>query len=173
MSSDNVEWGDTASIPRNGSGNGNGNGNGTSGSASQNRQDGTERMAEGFEQILSRLEIPPNIDPTILQVWIERERKVFEQKTEGKSLAAKNGVTLPRVLAAYIGVVSLLVVVLLGILRGQSADYVLIAACKTLLLYICVGYLAGHIAEYCVRESAIALAREVVRNSDFADSNTP
>ena len=124
-----------------------------------------EDLRSDFDKLLSSLEIPKNIDPTILNRWIEQERKVFEDR-EGITGRPKTGISLARIFMAYIGIVGMLVAILLGTLRGDDAELILMTATISLLLYGMVGFFSGLITEYCIQESAISLAREVVSRSE-------
>lgn len=126
-------------------------------------------MANGqsnFDKMLASMDIPDKIDPALLNLWIERERAVFDEK-EGKAIPKPHlGLSMSHVMATYLGVVAMLVTVLLGLLRGDEIDAVLTSSCNTIIFFSGVGFLAGLIAEHCVRESAIALARDVVERSN-------
>ena len=119
-----------------------------------------------FEKMLNTLEIPRNIDPTVLNLWLERERKVFDERAGKTTACPKVGMSLARVGMAYIGIIGMLAAILLGFLRGDAAELILLSTAKSLVFYGVIGYVAGLIAEHCIRESTLALAREVVERSD-------
>ena len=126
----------------------------------------TEEQRDSFQEMLDSLEIPANIDPRLLSLWIERERDRWEQKHQ-KSLPRKRDRyrSLGAPFAAFIGIVAMCLTILLGLVQGMERPDILINACQAFLVYNIVGFVAGLIAEYCVAESVETLLREIIRRS--------
>lgn len=125
-----------------------------------------------FEKMLSEIEIPENIDPELLNIWLERERRNFINREEPEiPLSQPGGYSLNRTLAAFIGVLGMITTIALGLVRGEASDLLLCSACFSLFFYAGLGFLAGLIAEYCIRESTEVLAREIVTKSESPETN--
>lgn len=142
---------------------------GQTSSAVQDEQDnkGDLSFEERFQQMLSGVEIPRNIAPELVNLWLERERENFKRQEEPELPPNEpTGLSLDRVLAAFIGVIGMIVTIVLGLVRADDMALILRSACFSLVLYSVIGFIAGLIAEHCLRESAEALAREIVVKSD-------
>ncbi len=118
-----------------------------------------------FDQVLQNIAIPQNIDPVLLQLWIQREKREFDKR--------EKGVTGPRpskplcfFFASYLAVVVMIMGVLLGLLGGIEPHLLLRKTLVSMLVFAGIGFLIGMIAENCVSESARELVREVVRRSE-------
>ena len=72
--------------------------------------------------------------------------------------------------AIFVGVSAMLMVLLLGMIRGIEVDTVLVTSCRTLLMFGVIGFLAGKIAEMCVRDSAKSMIREMLQRADTAQN---
>ena len=129
------------------------------------------RVEVMFDQLLGTVQVPTNIDPALFDTWYNNEIRSIRGEIENENEIAKEVKPprgLGRVMAAYIGVMAMLVAILMGLLRGTSAPAILDTACWTLIGFTVIGYLAGLIAEHTVRESVETAVREVVRRSDEA-----
>ena len=128
-----------------------------------------EDFSETFRQELARLDIPPNIDPRLFALWLERENKAFEQKRHEHDVATRQllrpGVSLIPLLGAFLGITAMIVTILLGIVQANEAKDTLFLACKTFLGYTIIGCFAGWIAERCVRDSVETMLREIARRT--------
>jgi len=125
-----------------------------------------DEQRDSFQATLESLEIPQNIDPRLLALWIEREREEWEKKQETEK--TRKGVkkrSLGILFAAFIGILAMCLTIVLGLVRGTEADEILSTACRTFLLFTVNGFVAGLIAESCVAESVETLLREIIRRS--------
>jgi len=119
---------------------------------------------EQFEQ----LEIPVNIDPVLLTLWLERERQETEkqEQKDKKKPPPKYGRKLNVTAAAVIGIGAMCLFVVLGFIRGQEPDEILRSTCIVFLCYSLIGFVFGTILENCVNDSAETLLREIVKRTD-------
>ncbi len=127
-----------------------------------------------FQELLEKLDIPPNIDPRLLALWIERERNELDKKDkrgEVKKRAKTHSLGGP--FAAFVGITAMCLAVLLGIVQGKEAAEILPNACWTFLIYIGIGFFAGLVAEYCVADSVETLLREIIRRGHEAAESIP
>jgi len=101
------------------------------------------------------------IDPLILRFL----QKKYEKQNKKEEIPAVQGRQMGAYYAALLGVGAMLLVILLGILRGTDVDLILVTSSRTLLVFSVIGFIAGKIAEMCVRESAKSMIREMLRRS--------
>ena len=119
------------------------------------------------------LEIPPNIDPTLLALWMQREQNVIERKKRKFVKPPRRyGRSLNRLFAAYIGIAVMCLSVLLGLLQGLESEAILKTACIVFLIYTVIGAFVGWIAEHCVNDSVETLLRDIVNRTRQIDQNT-
>ena len=129
-----------------------------------------EEQQDSFQTLLESLEIPPNIDPRLLTLWIERERTEWEEKqkdTKTRKKKKTRGLVAP--FAAFIGITAMCLTIVLGLVQGTETGEILVKACQIFLAYTLVGFAAGLIAEYCVAESVETLLREIIRRGHEAE----
>ncbi|MDR1963776.1 MAG: hypothetical protein LBQ50_08350 [Planctomycetaceae bacterium] len=120
-----------------------------------------------FRAQLESLEIPPNIDPKLLALWLEREHRLIEnQENPPKPKPKKQNRQLSRFFAAYIGIVVFCLTIVLGFVQQKETSEILNNACLSFLIYTIIGFFAGWVAEYCVNDSVETLLREIVRRSN-------
>jgi hypothetical protein len=112
------------------------------------------------------LDIPPNIDPYLLALWVQRERDEIERK-QRKYIKPprKYGRSLNRLFAAYIGIAVMCLSLILGLLQGQEPAAILQMTCIAFLVYTVIGACVGWIAERCVNDSVETLLRDIVNRS--------
>ena len=111
------------------------------------------------------LYIPPNLDPRLLALWIEREQIALDlnqQKTQ-PPLPREPGRSLVRLFPAYIGIAVMCVAILLGVVHSRETTEILQTACITFLIYTFIGVFVGIIAEHCVNDSVETLLRDFIR----------
>jgi len=131
-----------------------------------------ETTASEFLAQFESLEIPPNIDPKLLALWLEREREAIENSLgKQKKPKFKYGRKLNRLFAAYIGIVVLCLAIVLGLVQQKETIEILNFACQAFLIYTVIGFFAGCIVEYCVNDSVETLLREIIRRSDKTVAN--
>ena len=112
------------------------------------------------------LDIPPNIDPGLLALWMQREQDAIErQRRKFVKPPRKYGRSLNRLFAAYIGIAVMCLSVLLGLIQGFEPTTILKTACVTFLVYTVLGAFVGLIAERCVNNSVETLLRDIVNRS--------
>ena len=100
------------------------------------------------------------IDPLILRLL----EKKYEKPSPPQELPAKTR-QLGLLYAAYIGISAMVIVILLGTLRGTDVDEILVAACRSLLIFCGIGFITGKIAEMCVHESAKSMIQDMLRRT--------
>ena len=116
------------------------------------------------------LDIPPNIDPMLLALWMQREQKAIERKKQKTVKPPKRyGHGLNRLFAAYIGIAVMCISVLLGMLQGLEPEAILKTACIVFLVYTVVGAFVGVVAERCVSDSVETLLRDIVNRTRQAE----
>ena len=131
-------------------------------------QNGYELNAAALQAEFEALHIPPNIDPRLLALWIERENDAIERerkKNEPPSSVKKCGRSLVRLFPAYIGIAVMCLTILLGLIQGQEPTAILQAACIAFLVYTIAGMFVGMILERCVNDSVETLLRDIVKRS--------
>ena len=122
--------------------------------------------AAEMEAQIDKLDIPPNIDPRLLTLWIQREQGEIERKKRKYiKPPRKYGRSLNRLFAAYIGIAVMCLTVTLGLLQGHEATTILKTACIAFLVYTIIGAFVGLIAERCVNDSVETLLRDIVNRS--------
>ena len=115
------------------------------------------------------LEIPPNIDPRLLELWLYREREEIESKKNApETPPQKHGRKLTWLFAAYIGILVMCLTIALGLIQGKEMNEILERTCQIFLIYTVIGFFVGWIIEYCVTDSVETMLREIVRRSDDA-----
>jgi hypothetical protein len=129
-----------------------------------------QEPSDSFQALLDSLEIPPNIDPRLLALWIERERDEWEKNHRSPRMR-KTGKTrsLGVLFAAFVGIMAMCLTILLGIVRETETQEILITASEVFLAYTLLGFVLGLIAEYCVAESVETLLRDIIRRSHEAE----
>jgi H+/gluconate symporter-like permease len=133
-------------------------------------------IISGFQAQLESLEIPPNIDPKLLALWLEREREAVENQEKSKKLKSKSKSKyqhrkLNRLFAAYVGIIIFCLTIILGFVQQKETIEILNNACLSFLIYTVIGFFVGCVAEYCVNDSVETLLREIIRRSDEAAAN--
>lgn len=68
--------------------------------------------------------------------------------------------------AAVIGVSAMILVILLGVIRSTDVNLLLTNGCRSLLVFSVIGFIAGLIAEMCVRDAAKSMIREMLQRTD-------
>ena len=112
------------------------------------------------------LDIPPNIDPYLLTLWLRREQDEIERKRRKYvKPPQKFGRNLDRLFAAYIGIAVMCLSVILGIIQWQEPAVILQTTCVVFLVYTIIGFFVGTIAEQCVGDSVETLLRDIVKRS--------
>jgi hypothetical protein len=122
---------------------------------------------------IESLEVPPNIDPQLLALWRERERKSAENQQPSPKPNPQFGRKLNRLFAAYIGITVMCLVIVLGLVQHQESANILQNACIAFLIYAVIGFFVGCIAEYCINDSVETLLREIVRRSNEHSAEQP
>ena len=118
------------------------------------------------------LDIPPNIDPRLLTLWLQREQDEIGRKKGTLIKSPKTyGRGLGRLFAAYIGIVVMCLTVVLGIIQHLEPTALLQTTCIVFLVYTIFGYFVGIIAEHCVGDSVETLLRDIVHRSRERQEN--
>lgn len=128
-------------------------------------------IPDTFLEQFQSLEIPANIDPRLLALWLEREQEEIRkhQRTGEPAMPpVKQGQRLGSLFGAYIGIAAMCLIIILGLVQGRESAAILIAACKGFLGYGLIGFIVGSIVERCLAESVETLLREIIRRSDAA-----
>ena len=136
--------------------------------------DAREHDALTLQAEFEALYVPPNIDPRLLALWIEREQARFErnrQKQIQPPSPKEGGRSLLRLFPAYIGIAVMCFSVILGLIQRQETLALLQTACIAFLIYTIIGFFVGMIAERCVSDSVETLLRDVVKRSREAEQN--
>jgi len=125
--------------------------------------------AEGMQAEFETLYVPPNIDPRLLALWIEREQIAIERRQRKAPPPPKEpGRSLVRLFPAYIGIAVMCVAVLLGLIQNRETTAILQTACVAFLIYTFIGIFVGVIAERCVNDSVETLLRDIIKRSKQA-----
>ena len=126
-----------------------------------------EDNAAELEAQFEALYIPENIDPRLLELWIEREREKIERSQHKATPppSRQYGRRLTRLFPAYIGIAVMCLSILLGLLQWQDPTAILQTACIAFLAYTVIGMFVGLIAERCVNDSVETLLRDIVKRS--------
>ena len=119
------------------------------------------------------LYIPPNIDPHLLALWIEREQNKIERATRKPAQPQQKqcGRNLTRLFPAYIGISVMCLAIILGLLQCRETVAILQMACVAFLVYTFIGLFIGVIAERCVNDSVETLLRDIVKRNHPAGQN--
>ena len=127
-----------------------------------NSFDDVEALQAQFEA----LDIPTNIDPTLLALWMQRELDEIERKKRKYvKPPRKYGRSLNRLFAAYIGIAVMCISIVLGLIQGHVPETILKTACIAFLVYTIIGAVVGLIAERCVNDSVETLLRDIVNRT--------
>ena len=126
-----------------------------------------------FQEQFEALDIPSNIDPHLLALWIQREQEEIE-RGQRKSIKppANKGRKLEHLFAAYIGITVMCLSVVLGLIQGFDPTTILQTTCIVFSVYTVIGFFVGTIAERCVEDSVESLLREIVKRSRAAGMQT-
>jgi len=116
------------------------------------------------------LYVPPNIDPRLLALWIEREEADIERRRRKATPPPPRepGRSLVRLFPAYIGIAVMCIAVLLGVIQSHETTTILQTACIAFLIYTFIGIFVGVIAERCVNDSVETLLRDITKRSNQA-----
>jgi hypothetical protein len=126
---------------------------------------------EAMQAQLEALEVPPNINPRLLALWIEREEEEIERRRRKfVKPPRKFGRSLNRLFAAYIGIAIMCLAIVLGLIQGQEPTTTLKTACVVFLIYSIIGAFVGMIAERCVNDSVETVLRDIVGKSRGTES---
>jgi hypothetical protein len=123
-----------------------------------------------FQAEFEALDIPSNIDPQLLALWIEREQYeiAHSRRRPAPPAPKKCGRSLIRLFPAYIGISVMCFAVILGLIQQHEPAVTLQMACIAFLFYTIVGMFVGMIAERCVNDSVETLLRDIVKRSTEA-----
>ena len=112
------------------------------------------------------VDIPPNIDPHLLALWMQREQDEIERKKRKYIKPPMQcGRSLNRLFPAYIGITAMCLSVVLGLIQCQEPTAILQTTCIVFLVYTIIGTFVGIIAERCVDDSVETLLRDIVNRS--------
>jgi len=112
------------------------------------------------------LDIPPNIDPYLLALWMQREQdEIDRKKRKYVKPPKKYGRSLNRLFAAYIGIAVMCLAVMLGLIQRLEPTAILQTTCIVFLVYAIIGFFVGTVAERCVGDSVETLLRDIVKRS--------
>lgn len=126
-----------------------------------------------LEAQFAALDIPPNIDPKLLALWIQREQDEIERKKRKYVKPPKKyGRSLNRLFAAYIGIAIMCLSIVLGLIQWQEPAVILHTTCIVFLVYTIIGAFVGTIAERCVNDSVESLLRDIVNRSRTTEKPT-
>ena len=122
--------------------------------------------AASLQAEFEALNIPPNIDPHLLALWIQREQDEIDRKKRTDVTPPKRaGRSLDRLFAAYIGIAVMCLSVVVGLIQRQEPTAILQTTCIVFLVYAMIGFFVGAIAERCVEDSVETLLRDIVKRS--------
>lgn len=119
-----------------------------------------------FQAQFEALDIPRNIDPYLLALWVQREQDEINRK-QRKHIPPpqKWGRNLNLLFAAYIGIAVMCLSVILGLIQQREPTVILQTTCIVFLIYTVIGFFVGIIAEHCVADSVETLLRDIVNRS--------
>lgn len=106
-------------------------------------------------------EASSQIDPLIFRLL----QKKYEKTSNPPEESPVKRRQLCVLYAAFIGISAMVIVILLGAIRGTDVDAILVAACRSLLVFCVIGFITGKIAEMCVQESARSMIREMLQRT--------
>ncbi|MDR2641453.1 MAG: hypothetical protein LBC74_01525 [Planctomycetaceae bacterium] len=135
---------------------------------SVNQENDLVETADEMREQFSAVEIPENIEPRLLELWLYRERQEIErrERKEKKRYVAPRGRSLGRIFAAFAGIVVMMTMILLGLVQGKETNDILVNACIAFLVYTVLGFCVGYFVEICVADSVEALLREIVKREN-------
>jgi hypothetical protein len=132
-----------------------------------------EGDAVAFQTQFEALEIPHNIDPHLLALWMQREQEEIERKQRKYvKPPAQSGRNLNRLFPAYIGITVMCLSIILGLVQRLETTAILQMACIAFLIYTIIGFFVGIIAERCVNNSVETLLRDIVKRSRESGQNS-
>ena len=102
------------------------------------------------------------IDPLVLRLL----QKKYLLPTVPKEEPPVKQRRLSVLYAAFIGVGAMVMVIILGVIRSTDVDIILVNCCRSLIVFCVIGFIAGKIAEMCVRDSAKSMLREMLQRTD-------
>ncbi|MDR2762760.1 MAG: hypothetical protein LBB88_09185 [Planctomycetaceae bacterium] len=142
-------------------------------SADNNNNDEEIATAEAMREQLAAIEIPPNIDSRLLELWLHREHQEIErrEKREKKRYASQKGHSLGRIFAAFTGIVVMILMIILGLVQGKETNDILTNACIAFLVYTIIGFFIGFFVEGCVANSVEDLIREIIKRTEPTENN--
>ena len=118
--------------------------------------------SQEFKDWASDLKIDPLILPLLQNKYdqpaIPQKDQFVKQRNLGISYAT------------FLGVGAMIMVILLGVIHCTNVDLILLSASRTLLTYCVIGFIAGKIAEMCVRDSVKSMLRNMLQRSDYRQS---
>ncbi|MDR1479258.1 MAG: hypothetical protein LBJ00_09980 [Planctomycetaceae bacterium] len=126
-----------------------------------------------MKEQLAAIEIPANIDPRLLALWLYRERQEIEnlERKDKKRYVESHGRSLARIFAAFTGVVVMMTMILLGVVQGKEVNDILVNTCIVFLVYTVLGFFVGYFFEGCVSDSVETLLREIVERNKNNDQS--
>jgi len=139
-------------------------GNGRESASNGRESAGNGRLSAGNSSELpfQDWESAAHIDSRIL--------RLLQKKYESPAAPQEKAPVKPRRLcllyATFLGIGAMVMVLLIGILRGTDADFILAGSGRALLVFCGIGFIAGMIAEMCIRESAKSMIREMLQRCD-------
>ena len=135
-------------------------------------QDDNSSGAAVMQTEFEALYVPPNIDPQLLALWIEREEAAIERRQRKAPPPSREpGRNLVRLFPAYIGIAVMCVAVILGLIQNHETTAILQTACIVFLIYTFIGIFVGMIAERCVNDSVETLLRDIIQRSNRAEQD--
>jgi hypothetical protein len=142
-------------------------------SVSQEMESQIEEETEPVSELESQfraLEIPANIDPQLLALWLQREQDEIDrqEKKKPKKQPVRYGRKLSRLFAAYIGIAVMCLSIVLGLIQHKEPTEILNTTCIVFLVYTIIGFFVGITAENCVNDSVETMLREIVRRGQEA-----
>lgn len=134
-------------------------------------QDDNSLGAATMQAEFDALHVPPNIDPRLLALWIEREESTIERRQRKAPPPPREpGRSLVRLFPAYIGIAVMCIAVFLGLIQNHETTTILQTACIAFVVYSFIGIIVGAIAERCVNDSVETLLRDIVKRSNQSGS---
>ncbi|MDR3111429.1 MAG: hypothetical protein LBU65_17295 [Planctomycetaceae bacterium] len=123
-----------------------------------------------FDQLLGTFQLPHNIDPLLFDTWYSNEVRALEAEEDEENPLPETPTArgLGRIFAVHVGVVAMITTICIGLLNGTPNSDILNNVCWSLIVFTILGYLAGIVADYAVKESVETIIREVVQRSDDA-----
>ena len=129
--------------------------------------------AATLEAQFEALDFPPNVDPHLLALWLQREQdEIGRKKRQVIKPPRKYGQNLSRLFSAYIGIAVMCLSIVLGLIQRQESAVILQTTCTVFLIYAIIGTFVGMAAERCVNDSVESLLRDIVNRSPAAAPQT-